>query len=106
MITVFQGNLLNCTMTSSEIALLNSRFDSSNGTNGTCNDGKVLGQSLPTDASIKCYISLLCIMVTPDIAGKTITCVSDNGTAVNEIGTLSVPSSTKPTAITPFTGNF
>ena len=102
---VFQGNLLNCSSKDNEIVLLHNRINSSNGTSGTCNDETVLGQSLPTNVSINCYISLLCIMVTPDVVGKIITCVSDNGTAMNTIGNITVTSSTKPTAITPFTGN-
>ena len=104
--TVFKGNLLNCTMTANEILLLHYRFNSSNGTNGACNDRKVLGQSLPIDTSRNCYISLLCIMITPDVIGKTVTCVSDNGIEMNAIESISVSPSTNPTAITPFTGNF
>jgi hypothetical protein len=98
---VFKGNLLNCS--SNEIALLHNRFDSSSGENGTCNDGKVLGQSLPTDVSGNCYTSLLCTMVTPDMVGKIVICASDNGTAENEIGNFTVPSSMNPTH---FIGNF
>jgi hypothetical protein len=99
-LTAFQGNLLGC----NEIVLLHTRFNSPNGTNGTCNSEKVLGLSLPTDVSGNCYTSLLCIMVPPDIVGETVTCISDDGTTMKEIGNYSVPSSTKTTTITPFTG--
>lgn len=104
MSTVFKGNLLNCS--SNEITLLHSRFNNnhSNGTTGACNDGEVLGQSLPIEVSGSCYISLLCIMVTPNVVGKSVTCASDNGTAVKNIGDISIPSSTQSTTITPFTG--
>ena len=99
-LTVFQGDLLNCSSKDNEIPLLHSRFNSSIGTNGTCNNNMVLGQSLPIEVSRSCYISLLCIMVTPDVVGKTITCASDDGIATNTIGDFLVPSSTKPTTIT------
>ena len=103
MLTVFQGNLLNCSP--NEIALLHSRFNSSNGTNGTCNNGKVQGQSLPIDVLSNCYTSLLCIMVTPDMVGKTIICAHDNGTSTVEIGNYSVQPNTAITTTT-LTGNF
>ena len=105
MSTVFKGDHLYCEESNNEITLLHSRFNDSNGTSGACNN-TVLGKSLPIDASSNCYISLLCIMVTPDLVGKTVTCASDNGTAVNKIGDISIPSSTIFTTITPFTGNF
>lgn len=101
MSTVFKGNLMNCS--SSEIVLLHSRFNSSNGTDGKCNNEKVLGQSLPTDDLTNCYTSLLCIMVTPDMIGKTVSCSQDNGTTVNKIGYYSI----QPISITTlFIGNF
>lgn len=87
--TVFNGNLLNCSRLN-EIALLHSRFNTPTGTSGTCNNGKVLGYSLPVDNSSNCYTSLLCIMVTPDMIEKSIRCAHDNGTAIKEIGNISI----------------
>ena len=100
--TVFEGDLLNCSNTDNDIALLHNRF--TNGTNGTCNDDKILGQSLSINDSSNCYTSLLCIMVSPDMVGKNIRCVHDNSeTGLKEIGNFSIPSNTTATTTT---GNF
>ena len=104
MSTVFHGNLMNCSNSNNEIALLHSRFNQG----GTCNNGKVLGQGLPINDSENCHTSLLCIMVTPDMIGKTVGCTRDNGTTTVEIGNYLVsPNSfnTTATTITPATGN-
>ena len=102
--TVFKGDLLNCSNTNNDIDLLHSRFD--NGTNGTCNDDKILGQSLSTNDTSSCYTSLLCIMVSPDMVGKNVRCVHDNGMTEEDIGNFSIPSSTTATTTTHLTGNF
>ena len=88
------------------IILLHSRFDDvPNGTNGTCNNGKVLAYSLPINNSNNCYTSLLCVMVTPAMAGKTVECTHDNGTKTQNIGNYSIPPNTAAATINPFTGN-
>ena len=102
MSTVFQGNLLNCSSKCNEIILLRSRFTTPTGTNGTCNNGKVVGYSLTVYNSSNCYTSLLCIMVNSDMVGKTVECVQDNGTATKEIGNFIIPPNT---TMTPPTGN-
>ena len=102
--TVFHGDLLDC----NEIALLHHRFNGSVGTNGTCNKGKVLGYSLPVYNSNNCYTSLLRIMVTPGMTGKSITCAYDNGTTVKQIGNFTIEEiqcyTTAVMTITPSTG--
>ena len=91
MSTVFQGNLFNCSSSvRTEITLLHSRFNAYAGNNTICNGGKVLGYSLPVNNSSKCYTSQLCIMVTPDVIGKSIRCAYDNGMAIKEIGSFSI----------------
>ena len=92
---------MNCHMSSNEIVLLHSRFNNSNDTIGTCNNGQVLGQSLPTDDLNDCYTSLLCIMVTPDMIGKTVSCSQDNGNSEEQVGNYLI----QPISTTPFTGN-
>ena len=106
--TVFHGNLLNCSSSHDEIVLLHNRFNQES-QNVTCNNGKVLGQSLPVNDSENCYTSLLCIMVTPDMVGKTVRCTRDNGTTTVEIGNYLISPmflNTTATTITPTTGNF
>ena len=90
-LTVFQGNLLECDSSRNEIALLHSRFNTTSAaTNGTCNNGRVHGYSLPINDSEPCYISQLYVMVNPDMIGKSIKCAYDNGTTAKEIGNFSI----------------
>ena len=86
--TVFQGNALNCGATSNEISLLHSRF---NTTNGSCNDGVIVAQSISIENN--CYTSTLNItFVSPNLIGRMIKCIRDDGTTSALIGTISVPS--------------
>ena len=103
--TVFRGNLLNCSNSDDAVTLLHSRFDTPNGTIGTCNNGKVRAHSLPVDNSSNCYTSLLCVMVSLDMVGNTIRCVHDNGTTEENIGNYTISQNTTVTTINPFTGN-
>ena len=82
--TVFQGDLLDC----NGIVLLHSRFG--NMSAATCNNGTVRGYSLPTNDSEPCYTSQLHVTVSPDMIGKSIICVDDNGTTANQIGNFSI----------------
>ena len=104
--TVFNGNLLNCSNTQNDIVLLHSRFNLSTGNLTVCNSGKILGYKLAVHDSGNCYTSLLCVMVSPDMAGKTTTCVHDNGETATQIGNYSITSSITDTTIPPATGNF
>ena len=103
--TVFKGNLFNCNSSDDAVTLLHSRFDTPNGINGTCNNGKVLAHSLTVNNSSNCYTSLLCVMVSPDLVGNTIRCVHDNGIREENIGNYTISQNTKVTTINPFTGN-
>lgn len=106
--TVFLGGILDCNSSSNEIILIHSRFNMSTGTSKTCNNGKVVGYSLPVYNSNNCYTSLLRITVTQDMIGKSITCVYDNGRTTKEIGSFSMEEiqcyTTTVTTITPSTG--
>ena len=82
--TVFKGNLLNCKKSHNEIVLLHSRFNTTNGTSGTCNNGTTLGYNLPFNTSNNCYISQLCIKTTQDVVGKAIRCIYDSNVLVSE----------------------
>ena len=110
---MFQGDLLNCTSSSDEIALLHSRFNMS--TSGICNSGRVRGHSLATNDSRlatndskQCYTSRLYVMVSPDMIGKSITCAYDNGTIAEPIGNYSIEQChvTTVTTIALSTGKF
>ena len=84
--TVFQGDLLDC----NRIVLLHSRFSNMSAATRSCNSGRVRGYSLPINDSEPCYTSRLHVMVSPDMIGKNIICVDDNGTTTNEIGNFSI----------------
>ena len=55
-----------------------------------CNGGKVRGYSLPINDSQPCYTSQLHVTVSPDMIGKSIKCVNDNGSITKEIGNFSI----------------
>ena len=62
-----------------EILLSHPLYNHTEGTAGTCNNGDIEGQSLGVQGNH--YTSQLNVTVTPDIVGKTITCVYDALTA-------------------------
>ena len=89
--TVFQGSAFNCDATTDEISLLHSRFNTTSGTNGSCNDGVIMARSVFTESN--CYTSILNVtFITPDVIGRMIKCLKDDGVTSTLIGTFSVPS--------------
>ena len=82
--TVWQGSALDCESSSSDIVLLHSRFTLASGTNVTCNNGGIVGQSLRVEN--KSYTSQLKVKVSSDLIGKTVECNYDNGTVATNIG--------------------
>lgn len=74
--TVWTGTAFSCNDGSNEIALLHSRYASSNGAVGVCNNGVIVARSLRVEDGY--YTSQLNVSVTADIAGKTVVCLHDN----------------------------
>ena len=87
--TVFKGDLLNCAESNHEILLLHSRFNTSNGPRRICNNGTILGYSLPFNTSSNCYISQLCIKTIQDADGEVIRCVHDTNME-KEVGNYTI----------------
>ena len=83
-VTVFQGSAFDCNSARNEIILLHSRFNRTGGTNNTCNNGAIVGQSLRVEDDH--YTSQLCVRVIHDLVGKTIECIYDNGTVSETVG--------------------
>ena len=79
-VTIWTGSALHCTSTSNEIVLLHSRF-LYNG-NGQllshCSNRTIVARIISVEGNN--YTSQLNVTVTPDTAGETIECASDNGT--------------------------
>ena len=88
--TVWSGNAFTCPSIDNAVVLLHSRFTSVYGTNNSCNDGAIVARSLSVVGNL--YTSQLNVTITPDIAGKTVMCTSDNGTATMLIFSLVIPS--------------
>ena len=87
--TVWTGSAFNnlwCT----EILLLHNRI-LNGGTNGTCNNGAtyIVARSLSVEGNN--YTSQLSVTATPETAGKTIMCYSDNGSDVTLISHFVIP---------------
>ena len=101
--TVFQGSAFDCENSGNTINLLHSRFHSTNGTNGTCNNGAIVGQSLNVEGN--CYASQLHVIISLDLLGKTIECVHDNGTLTEVVGRYLIPTAnTTTTTVDPSEG--
>ena len=66
--TVFQGSALHCDATSNEISLLHYRFNTTSGTNGSCNSGIIVAQSSRVDSN--CYASTINVtFISPSLIG-------------------------------------
>ena len=85
---MFQGDSLDCNSEPNEIVLIHSRFSTMPA--GTCNGGKIYGYSLSFNDTEACYTSQLHVVVSPDMIGKSIICIDDNGTTTNEIGNFTI----------------
>ena len=59
-----------------QIQLQHDQFAQKGGSNGTCNNGAIVGQSL-SGQDIANYTSQLNVTITPETAGKTIMCIYD-----------------------------
>ena len=88
-LTIWTGTAFNCSSSSNEILLFHSRFSSTKGTYGSCNDGSIVGRSLFVEGNN--YTSLLNVTVTPNIAGKTVECFYDDGRTATLFFTLTIP---------------
>ena len=74
--TVWNGNAFSgCQQ--DEILLLHHQYARQGGLSGTCNNGAIVGQSLGVNVQGNNYTSQLTVTVTPETAGKTITCAYD-----------------------------
>ena len=88
--TVFQGSALSCGATSDEISLLHSRFNMTSGTNGSCSGGLIVAQSVGVESN--CYTSTLNVtFISPNLIGRMISCIKDDGIASILIDTISIP---------------
>jgi hypothetical protein len=87
--TVWTGNAFICPP-QNEIVLVHSRFESANGISHSCNNGAIVGRILSVEDNN--YTSQLNVTVIPNTAGKTITCIGDNGSTTMLIFSQLTPS--------------
>ena len=89
--TVWTGSAFDCPNALDEIALLHNRFKS--GYFETywllCTNGAIVGHSISVVGNL--YTSQFNVSVTPDAAGKTVMCFSDNGATSTLIFSLVIP---------------
>jgi hypothetical protein len=76
--TIWKGNALSGCQQNA-ILLQHHQFTPTGGSAGTCNNGAIVGQSLGIQGNN--YTSQLNVTITPETAGKTITCAYDALTA-------------------------
>ena len=87
--TIWTGSAFNCSNSNHEISLLHTRFSSTKGDYGSCNNGAIVGQSLSAEGNN--YTSQLNVTITPDTAGKTIECLYDDGLIATLVFTSQIP---------------
>ena len=78
-LTIWTGTAFECSYWYTYILLFHHRFTSVNGTYDSCNNGVIVARSLSVEGNN--YTSQLNVTVTPDTAGKTVECLSNNGTS-------------------------
>ena len=72
-ITIWLGSAFDCSNSANEITLLHWNV----GCYSVCNNGAITARILSVEGNN--YTSQLNVTVTPDMAGKTVTCASDTG---------------------------
>ena len=75
--TVWSGSAFDCSSANNEIVLLHVRFLCEIYNYDTCSYGVIVARSLSTEGNN--YTSQLNVTVTPNTAGRAITCFYDNG---------------------------
>ena len=90
--TVWKGTAFNCSNGLNEISLIHSRFPTEEGAHGSCNNGKIKGQSLWIENNY--YISQLNVLVSFEMLGETIECIHDDGIKEDLIGRITITSTT------------
>ena len=84
--TAWTGSAFDCLASNNHIVLLHIRFLHDR---RTCNNGSIVARGLSVEDS-NCT-SQLNVTVTPGIAGKTITCASDNGRHIKHLFFWTIP---------------
>ena len=68
------AHAFDCARSDNEVVLLHSRIDSNEYTRRTCNSGSIIGEMIQVVGN--CYTSWLHVMVSPDLIGEGIECIS------------------------------
>lgn len=95
--TLWTGSAFDCPHAYNRIVLLHSRFMYKE--TGYCNNRAIVARSISVEGNS--YTSQLSIIVTPEIAGKTIECFSDHGLRTQYIFSSVIPT---VTGLLPFNG--
>ena len=87
-ITVWRGDFFHCSTGKMVIELVHRQRDDFSP--HTCNDGNVVARIVGVESNN--FISQLNITLTHDVAGKSIECISDNGSSTERVGLLNLTS--------------
>jgi hypothetical protein len=86
--TIWKGDFFSCLSGKRALEFVHSRTD--NFSSQSCNDGNVVGRFVRIENDS--FTSQLNITLKRDIAGKSIECISDNGTDVKRVGLMNLTS--------------
>ena len=83
-ITQWSGTAFDCEHNLNEILLLHENFDDPGGTDGTCNNGQIVGRSVSVIEN--CYTSQVSVTTSAELNNKTVRCI--HNTEVIPIGEI------------------
>jgi hypothetical protein len=83
--TVWRGGVFNCPSSSNEVYLLESTVNSV-----TCNNEMITGRVVRTDEASGFYTSQVSITIGSNLIGKNISCVEDDGSTTEIIGSATI----------------
>ena len=86
-ITIWMGDFFHCSSGNQAIEFVHNHFQGEATKYRTCNNGSIAGRIVRAENNS--FTSQLNIILTPDIAGRSIKCAYDNGT-IHRVGSLNL----------------
>ena len=91
--TVWKGSVVDhlCQKSDYELRLIHNRYNSSEGTRGSCGNGSILGRSVSVENNT--YTSQLVVHLTSDTYSVTrysIECIHDDGLTTTSVGSMNI----------------
>ena len=89
-LTVWKGDFFHCSNGIQQIELVHVQLMEGDFSSRTCNDGSIVAKIVRVENDS--FISQLNVTLTHNITGRSIECISDNGTTTESVGSLNLTS--------------